>query len=431
MTADLFARNELSIEASCETVWKHLVDAEKWPQWYPNSKDVQLIDGATALGPNVRWRWTTFGLGIESRVQEYAPYSRLGWYGYAPGTAPAFYHTWLLQTRASGCLVNHGGSGAGQECRTLARNRRKPHASWPRSLARDAQVDYGRVLTCATPIVALRHCRSCGGSGGRPVRLRRGIPAGCGHCGSWLSTHRNRPHLGIPMLSFLMGCRIAITRLFISGELKAPVEIGRVLERPVARSKDRTHELFLSGRSDQCTARGYSRIRSAPHRRRPGGFRRGSGHLAALSLSRVGTLWRKTRAQCGVDQSIEIPRWTISMGGEPLGALHRHPPSRQNYHKESCEPHRCERGTTISSVQNKCRCYSPSLHHHAARRSRMHDVDYNAGAARPASTRVRILRPGASLQTVSPKNRYAPIGLASRHDSPIRRSGRLRKGFAC
>jgi hypothetical protein len=69
---------------------------------------------------------------------------------------------------------------------------------------------------------------------------------------------------------------------------------------------------------------------------------------------------------------------------------------------------------------------SPSLHHHAPRRARMHE-----GAARPASPRVRILRPGASLQTVSPQNRYAPIGLASRDDNPIRRSGRLRQGFAC
>jgi hypothetical protein len=37
------------------------------------------------------------------------------------------------------------------------------------------------------------------------------------------------------MFRFLMGRRIAITRMFISGELKASVEIGRVLERPVAR----------------------------------------------------------------------------------------------------------------------------------------------------------------------------------------------------
>jgi hypothetical protein len=70
---------------------------------------------------------------------------------------------------------------------------------------------------------------SRGGSGGRPVRLRRGIPAGGRKCGPWRSTHRNRPHLRILMFRFLVGWRIAITRIFISGELKAPVEIGRVL----------------------------------------------------------------------------------------------------------------------------------------------------------------------------------------------------------
>jgi hypothetical protein len=49
MTADLFAHNGLLIEASCETVWKHLIDAEKWRQWYPNSKDVQLLDGPRSI----------------------------------------------------------------------------------------------------------------------------------------------------------------------------------------------------------------------------------------------------------------------------------------------------------------------------------------------------------------------------------------------
>jgi hypothetical protein len=78
--------------------------------------------------------------------------------------------------------------------------------------------------------------RSPGGSGGRPVRLRRGIPAGRRRCGSWRSTDRDRPHLRIPILSFLMGWRVATTRMFISGELKASVEIGRALERPVAHS---------------------------------------------------------------------------------------------------------------------------------------------------------------------------------------------------
>ena len=43
--ADLFSHNELIINAPCERVWKHIVVATKWPEWYPNSKDVRFVDG--------------------------------------------------------------------------------------------------------------------------------------------------------------------------------------------------------------------------------------------------------------------------------------------------------------------------------------------------------------------------------------------------
>ncbi|HEY2534898.1 MAG TPA: SRPBCC family protein [Xanthobacteraceae bacterium] len=117
--ADLFAHNELLIEAPCETVWKQIVDAGNWPQWYPNSKDVVMLDGAKELGPDTRWRWTTFGLAIESRVHEYQPYSRLGWYGYAPGAAPAFSHTWFLRPHSGGCLVLTEEVGIGKDAAHL------------------------------------------------------------------------------------------------------------------------------------------------------------------------------------------------------------------------------------------------------------------------------------------------------------------------
>jgi uncharacterized protein YndB with AHSA1/START domain len=117
--ADLFSHNELLIEASCDKVWKRIVDASNWPQWYPNSKEVQLLNGARVLGSDVRWRWNTFGLAIESRVHEYMPNSRLGWYGYAPGAEPAFYHTWLLQPRTSGCLVTMEEVGLGNDAAHL------------------------------------------------------------------------------------------------------------------------------------------------------------------------------------------------------------------------------------------------------------------------------------------------------------------------
>jgi hypothetical protein len=46
--ADLFSHNALLINASCERIWGHIVDATKWPQWYPNSKDVRM-DGGDVL----------------------------------------------------------------------------------------------------------------------------------------------------------------------------------------------------------------------------------------------------------------------------------------------------------------------------------------------------------------------------------------------
>jgi uncharacterized protein YndB with AHSA1/START domain len=111
--ADLFAHNETLISASCETVWRHIVNASAWPQWYPNASGMRLMDGADALSPGVRWRWTTFGLDIESRVQEFAPGKRLSWFGGAPDAPPAFYHSWLLNPEGDGCRAAMDEAGVG------------------------------------------------------------------------------------------------------------------------------------------------------------------------------------------------------------------------------------------------------------------------------------------------------------------------------
>jgi hypothetical protein len=111
--ADLFAHNEAPLNAPCETAWRHIIDAAAWPGWYPNARHVALLDGATELGPDVRWGWTTFDLAIESRVHEFVPGRRLGWFGGAPGELPAFYHTWLLKPEGMGCRVVMEEAGVG------------------------------------------------------------------------------------------------------------------------------------------------------------------------------------------------------------------------------------------------------------------------------------------------------------------------------
>ena len=103
--ADLFAHNDLIINASRERVWKHIIEASRWPTWYPNSRDVEVQGGDTVLRDGTVFRWATFGLNIESRVHEYVLNQRLGWYGYAPGAKPSFYHSWYLEAEGTMCHV--------------------------------------------------------------------------------------------------------------------------------------------------------------------------------------------------------------------------------------------------------------------------------------------------------------------------------------
>ena len=116
--ADLFSHNALLINASCERIWGHIVDATKWPQWYPNSKDVR-IDSGDVLKEGAVFHWSTFGLPLESKVNEFVPYTRIGWYGYAPGTAPSFYHTWYLKPQGDTCLVVTDEVGKGNDAAHL------------------------------------------------------------------------------------------------------------------------------------------------------------------------------------------------------------------------------------------------------------------------------------------------------------------------
>ena len=102
--ADLFAHNEIVVHASCEKVFANLVDAQVWPSWYPNSHNVRLLNSPDGkLHGKTRFSWDTFGVSIESRVHEFVPNSRLGWFG--DGTGMNAYHTFLLLKTNEGCHI--------------------------------------------------------------------------------------------------------------------------------------------------------------------------------------------------------------------------------------------------------------------------------------------------------------------------------------
>jgi polyketide cyclase/dehydrase/lipid transport protein len=102
--ADLFAHNEIVIHASCEKVFANIADAQEWPSWYSNSHNVKVLNSPDGkLHKEARFSWDTFGLHIESRVHEFVPASRIGWFG--DGTGLHAYHTFLLLKTEDGCHI--------------------------------------------------------------------------------------------------------------------------------------------------------------------------------------------------------------------------------------------------------------------------------------------------------------------------------------
>ena len=88
---------------SSEVVWAWLVRAELWPTWYSNSKNVVIEGGGPDLLPGSRFRWTTFGVRLDSKVEEFVPGERIAWTTRAIGIDAC--HAWLIEKRPSGCYV--------------------------------------------------------------------------------------------------------------------------------------------------------------------------------------------------------------------------------------------------------------------------------------------------------------------------------------
>lgn len=119
--ADLFAHNDTRINAPCERVWQELVRAPQWPSWYPNARDVRLVNGEHELTAGAVFRWSTFGLPLESRVAEFEPNRRLAWYGYGVGQPPSFYHVFLLRPDGNGCVLVTDEVGMGPDAAAFRR----------------------------------------------------------------------------------------------------------------------------------------------------------------------------------------------------------------------------------------------------------------------------------------------------------------------
>jgi|SRR5581483_5512705 len=101
--ARVFAHNEIAIAAPPERVWRWLIRAARWPQWYGNSADITFLSGSPPdLALHTDFRWKTFGAKVTSRVLVFDPPHELGWD--ARGLLDA-YHGWLIEPEGEGCRV--------------------------------------------------------------------------------------------------------------------------------------------------------------------------------------------------------------------------------------------------------------------------------------------------------------------------------------
>ena len=97
--ATIHAFNESYTPATPEAVWSWLVRARDWPTWYDNCRALSFDAGeGPDLAPGRRFRWTTFGVRVATRIEEFEPPYRLAWRGTAFGSSG--YHAWLLERHA-------------------------------------------------------------------------------------------------------------------------------------------------------------------------------------------------------------------------------------------------------------------------------------------------------------------------------------------
>jgi len=133
-------RNQLEMQAPPEIVWAWLIRAKLWPTWYANSKRVVIDGGGPDLRLGSRFSWTTFGVRLDSKVEEFMPCERLAWSAGAMGIDA--YHAWLIENRSSGCSVlteeTQNGWLARLSNALRPLNMRRQHQNWLEGLQRKA-----------------------------------------------------------------------------------------------------------------------------------------------------------------------------------------------------------------------------------------------------------------------------------------------------
>lgn len=104
---DNFASNEIIVPGlTAQDVWPYIVNTALWPKYYNNASHIEIENGEDSkLFEGARFRFVTFGLKVEARVNEFIPPTatepgRIAWNGWVEGDERSYlevHHAWLFE----------------------------------------------------------------------------------------------------------------------------------------------------------------------------------------------------------------------------------------------------------------------------------------------------------------------------------------------
>ena len=110
--APVITRDEILIDAPLSHVWGLHTDISSWSEWLPDI-DSSRIEGPLEVG--TVFHWETFGLSIESTIEEIEPLRRIVWSGPAQGIMAI--HVWMMTPSENWVIVHTEESWDGEPVR--------------------------------------------------------------------------------------------------------------------------------------------------------------------------------------------------------------------------------------------------------------------------------------------------------------------------
>lgn len=147
----IYALNDIEVKAPPEVVWKLLVNAENWSNYFPPEDQVKILSGESGLVLGTKFHRVTVGYPMSLIVTEYVPGRRLAWSTTVDGdeTGSTAYHGWVITPTDDGCHVLSEETQQGEFFLELI-GRKHPgalfryHQDWVDGLAQAAESEVSR-----------------------------------------------------------------------------------------------------------------------------------------------------------------------------------------------------------------------------------------------------------------------------------------------